>query len=203
MMNKDLEQNKDIITYGDVINYDGDECYYIYVDDVKTFKIPDGINAEVFDWKEKCNYIPNGQKYIGEASYYFAECCEYEDAENDMEFFEKYNSNDAGKEIYIIKYNDKSGQDYKDEWIADISITKTSFRCGIAQDKRFMGICYYVDEISDYYCSEDGEPEDSDYRLIEQNRIALTKDEAKKMIKELIYKKRKKSDLEMEYVDNL
>jgi len=206
MKNKILEENKDVITYGESINHEGDECYWIYVNDVNTFKIPKEIDkkSEVFNWSEKCNYIPNGQKYIGEASYYFAEGCNYDDADNVMEFFEKYNSNDAGKDIYIIKYDDKYGQEYKDEWIAKINIEKSKFRCGVAQDERFMGVCYFVDELADHYYPEDGEePEDSDYRLVEQNRIALTKEDAKQLVKDIIAKKNKKTMLELEYLEKL
>ena len=202
-MNKVLEENKDVITYGTAINYDGEECYYIYVKDVLSFKIPDGIKAEVFDWSNKCNYIPNGQKYIGEASYYYEECCDYEDADNVMEFFAKYNSNDAGKDIYIIEYDDKFGQKYKDEWISNISIRKSKFRCGEAQDERFMGVCYFIDVLADHYYSEDGEPEDSDYCLVEQSRISLSKEGAKELIKGIISKKKKRIELELEYLDKL
>ena len=201
MKNKILEENKDVITYGYSMNFDGDECYWIYVNDVDSFEIPRDIEAEVFNWAEKCNYIPNGQKYIGEASYYYNDSCEYEDGDNVMEFFEKYNSNDAGKDIYIIKYDDKYGQEYKDEWIAKIDIKKSKFRCGVAQDERFMGVCYFVDEIADYYYPEDGE--EPDYRLVEQNRIALTKEDAKQLVKDIIAKKNKKTMLELELLDSL
>jgi len=202
-MNKILEENKDVITYGDSTNYDGDECYCIYVNNVDTFEIPKEIDkkSEVFNWKEKCNYIPNGQKYIGEASYYYNECCEYEDADNVMVFFEKYNSNDAGKNVYVIKYDDKFGMEYKDEWIAKIEIKEYKLLSGVAQDQRFMGICYYVDYLE--YEEEGKDPEDSDYKLVEQNRIALTKEDAKQLVKDIIAKKNKKTMLELELLDSL
>jgi hypothetical protein len=201
-MNNILEKNKDVITYGDSVNYDGDECYYIYVNDVNTFKIPKlDKPSEIFNWKDKCNYIPNGQKYIGKASYYYLECCSYDSADNVMEFFEKYNINDADKTIYIIKYQDNIGMEYKNEWIANISITKTKLLNGIAQDERFKGICYYVD-ILEY--EEDGKiPEMDDYKLVEQIRIALTLNDAKQLIRNIINDKQKILEIELEYLEKL